>query len=156
MLQARETVSQLEASLQASLAAAQLQLLPALRAWLRTYALAAALSPRAVSLPTSEWHQAEAAACADGLQLFVSLGSIVSLASEAVGGRGCSLALGGWLASGPGGQLGGEPEGASWQELLSQQVLSTLRQADAAFLEPALVRANGLEEPTGELEVAQW
>jgi hypothetical protein len=140
-LQAKVEVAKLGAAIQAALGAAQQQLLPVVRSFLRAFALAAAVSSRALTLPTCEWHAAEAAACADALQAFVALGALVGAAG--VAGSQAVVALGAWLGQ-------GEAAADTWQALLGQQVLGTLREADAAYLEVALARANGLEEAAGE------
>lgn len=142
LLQAQAEVAKLGATLQHALEAAQRNVLPVLHPWLRAYALAAATSARAVALPQTEWQASEAAACADVLQGYVALGALLGAVGPT--GRANAAALQSWLDGGA--------EGAatdSWQALLSQQALSTLREADESYLQVALARANTLEEGTG-------
>lgn len=118
------------------------QLLPALQAYTRA---AAAAGTRGCAASVSDWQAAEAAACSDLLQLFVTAGSLAACAS-ATGVR-TSVTLSAWM----GGPLGGEPGAqaqAVWQ-LLSQHVITTLREADRAFLLGAVDRANGGMDATG-------
>ena len=112
-------------------------LLPALQAYTR--AAAAATSGAARTLPTSNWQAAEAAACADLLQTFVTAGSLAAAAG--VCGRHAEAVLHGWMT-------GGGASAAAWQ-LLSQHVAGALRGADRAFLLTAVDRANAGMDATG-------
>lgn len=113
LVQAKEEVSKLVESLRVSLAAARRSQLPALHPWLRAFALAAFASARAHALLARDWQAAEAAACGNALQAFVTLGALVGLAAV-VGPEGAG-ALGEWLGD-------GSTDPDSWQALLSQQV----------------------------------
>mgnify|MGYP001810357938 CR=1 FL=1 len=141
-LQARGEAAKVAAALSAELAALDAALLPLLLPALQAYTRVSAAAGTCRALPQSEWQAAEAAACGDMLQLFVTAGSVAAAAS--VSGRRASGALARWMG---GGQEGG-PAAEAWQ-LLSQHAAVTLRGADRPFLLAAVDRANAGMDATG-------
>lgn len=144
-MQARREAARVTASLESELAALDSQLLPPLLPALQAYTRAAAAAGSSRALAQKDWQAAEAAACSDMLQLFVTAGSIA--AAAAVSGAPAAAMLAGWM----GGEAAGSSQhgsAAAWQ-LLSQHVAATVRAADRAFLLAAVDRANAGMDATG-------
>eukprot|EP00887_Chlorella_sp_A99_P002776 scaffold6.g2776.t1 len=144
-------------ALEGALAEAERQLLPLLLPALQTHTRAAAAAQAGTpGLRASNWQAAEAAACGELLQLFLSLGSLAAVAG-AVGER-LAAPLGAWLrgaAAGAGGGGGGAAAHEVLWPLLGQHAAVIVREADRPFLLEAVDRANAEVEATGEEENAE-
>ncbi|KAL4457478.1 hypothetical protein ABPG75_012343 [Micractinium tetrahymenae] len=145
---ARHVTARMSASLQSQLAALDSQLLPLLLPALQAYTRAAAAAGTSRTLGQRDWQAAEAAACSDMLQLFVTSGSMA--AAAAVSGEQAAAVLAARMGGGgaQGVQQGAATGAAAWQ-LLSQHVATTLRAADRAFLLAAVDRASAGMDATG-------
>jgi hypothetical protein len=157
LAQAQQEAQRLAASLAAELATLDRQLAPLLLPALQAYAHAAAAAPTSRTVGERDWQGAQASACSDALQLFVTAGALAA-AAGATGGS-AAAALAAWMGGGGGrgGEKGGEEVGEdgthgppAWR-LLSQLVAGTLRAADRAFLLAAVDRANAAMDATGAL-----
>lgn len=136
------------ASLESELAALDGSLLPLLLPALQAYTRAAAAAGSSRALAQKDWQAAEAAACSDMLQLFVTAGCMAGAA--AVSGQPAAATLAGWMGGEEAADSSRQSSAAAWQ-LLSQHVATTLRAADRAFLLAAVDRANAGMDSTGEL-----
>lgn len=140
--QAQAELATAVAILEEVLECLQQDMLPLLLPALQTYTRAAATAASGPSvLPLTDWRTAEAAACAELLQLLLAVGGL-SAAAAAVGAT-LSAPLGAWLGE------ASSSNGVLWG-LLGQHAAVVLREADRPFLLEAVDRANADVEATGE------